>query len=595
MNLKRLILLVGAISLGIAFTSMWILFILGSPEMALASSHTVCPSGPPACAFSSVQSAVDAAADGDVIKVAQGTYTGVSNRNGNNQLVYLDKSLTIRGGYTTTNWISPDPVAFPTTLDADGQGRVLYITGDISPTIAGLRITGGEADGLGSPIGIDAGGGVIILSATATLKDNQIFENAANSSHNGDGGGLYLYQSDAILEGNTIFSNTAQRQGGGVNLYGSAALLTNNTISANKAPGSGNGGVNIEFSPATLTGNLISGNWGNGVFIDRSPVMLFYNTIADNFRGIFLWESDNAMLIGNIISHNYGGGIWTNGDFVTLRGNYISENSADWWAGIDVSGKNLSLIGNTIFSNTSTHGGGGGVFHGDGEIIGNTIISNTAGGGGGGLTLMGDAAGTLIKVTIMGNIISGNKAQENGGGMSINNSDATLINNIIADNQAIEGSGLQFSSSSSRLLHNTIARNHGGHGSGVWLSDSSVILTDTIIVSQTLGIYVHFDSSASLDATLWGGGTSWDNQRDWGGAGSIFTGTVNLWGVPDFIDYQAGDYRIGPESAAIDQGIEAGVMTDVENQPRPYQAPDIGADEYWPPGALMHIYLPLVR
>lgn len=29
------------------------------------------------------------------------------------------------------------------------QGRVLYITGDINPTIEGLRITGGSAVGLG--------------------------------------------------------------------------------------------------------------------------------------------------------------------------------------------------------------------------------------------------------------------------------------------------------------------------------------------------------------------------------------------------------------------------------------------------------------
>ena len=41
------------------------------------------------------------------------------------------------------------PTTTPTTLDAQRQGRVLYITGDINPTIEGLSITGGNAAGLG--------------------------------------------------------------------------------------------------------------------------------------------------------------------------------------------------------------------------------------------------------------------------------------------------------------------------------------------------------------------------------------------------------------------------------------------------------------
>ena len=81
---------------------------------------------------------------------------------------------------------------------------------------------------------------------------------------------------------------------------------------------------------------------------------------------------------------------------------------------------------------------------------------------------------------------------------------------------------------------------------------------------------------------------------DWIGFGNIITGTVNIWGNPDFIDYEAGDCHIGSGSAALDKGIDAGVALDIDYQPRPYQAPDIGADEYWPPDALKTIYLPLI-
>ena len=93
-------------------------------------------------------------------------------------------------------------------------------------------------------------------------------------------------------------------------------------------------------------------------------------------------------------------------------------------------------------------------------------------------------------------------------------------------------------------------------------------------------------------STLWGDG-AWANGSDWAGTGTIST-TNDLSGNPDFIDPDAGDYHIGPDSDAIDQGVDAGVTSDIDHHPRPYQEPDIGADEYWPPGALKFIYLPVI-
>ena len=145
MNVKRLLILTGTIIFALALVSMWFLILSGAPVLTRAASYTVCEAGSPTCDYDSIQIAVDAAGDGDVIKVAEGTYTGINHRFGHAQVVYLDKSITIRGGYTTTNWTTSDPVANPTTVDAEGQGRVLYVSGNINPTIAGLRITGGEA------------------------------------------------------------------------------------------------------------------------------------------------------------------------------------------------------------------------------------------------------------------------------------------------------------------------------------------------------------------------------------------------------------------------------------------------------------------
>lgn len=97
-----------------------------------------------------VQYAVDQALPGDEIRVAAGTYTDMDNLGDLRQIVYLEKSLTIRGGYTTANWTTPDPGANPTTLDAEGQGRVMVISPTITVHLEGLRFVGGDATGLGA-------------------------------------------------------------------------------------------------------------------------------------------------------------------------------------------------------------------------------------------------------------------------------------------------------------------------------------------------------------------------------------------------------------------------------------------------------------
>ena len=94
--------------------------------------------------YDTIQAAVDEAAAGDIVRVAGGRYTGVSARGGATQLVYLDRSLMIQGSYDPLLW-TVDPANHPSILDAEDQGRVLYITGVVSPVLwIGLTgLTGG--------------------------------------------------------------------------------------------------------------------------------------------------------------------------------------------------------------------------------------------------------------------------------------------------------------------------------------------------------------------------------------------------------------------------------------------------------------------
>jgi len=247
----------------------------------MAELH-VCPSG---CAYSSVQEAVDTAGYGDVIKVATGTYTDIHARNGITQVVYISQTVTIQGGYTTDNWTTPDPVANPTTLDAQGQGRVLVIANN-DVAIKGLRITGGDATGLGGGPNFcqDIGGGVYIQSGSmVTISDNWLYDNTAAC------GGGFARGSNAVLSGNRILANTAESLGGGLFLDPSYGTLSGNVIAHNTAGTSG-GGLVFTGMP-TLINNVITDNQasvtGSGIAMagpDGCPVLL-HNTIARNLGG----------------------------------------------------------------------------------------------------------------------------------------------------------------------------------------------------------------------------------------------------------------------------------------------------------------------
>ncbi len=419
--------------------------------------------------YATVQEAVDAATPGDTVKVA-GTCSGVEARGGAFQTVYLDKAITLRGGYTNTNWTTADPLAHPTTLDAQGEGRVIHISGPCDPTVEGFNITGGDAAGLGgTPGGGDAGGGLLVSAADAVIKNNRVFGNAA-----GEGGGVYLRSSDGTLRGNVVSTNTH----GGVALFSGDALLHANTVRGNVGVG-----VFLSVSEATVDGNLITSNAG---------------------RGLSLFGSE-ATVSGNTVVHN-----------------------AD--RGLDLTGSDAALRGNVISSNAN-------------------------------------------------------------GGLSFYRSDAVLINNIVGGNQLDTARGaLEIVASSPRLVHNTIAHNTGGDGVGVYVGDfagsyATARLTNTILVSHTVGISVPTGNAAALDATLWHG-----NGIDWGGGGTINT-VRDRGGWPAFVDPVGGNFHIGLGSAAINEGVAAGVMTDVDGQQRPEGGGyDIGADEY----VSVHSYLPLV-
>jgi uncharacterized repeat protein (TIGR01451 family) len=429
--------------------------------------------------------------DGDEIRVAAGRYTDLNTSllpgiRTITQVVRIYEDVTIRGGYTPANWTVSDPLANPTILDAQGQGRVLYIDGDVDVTIEGLWITGGDATGLGGgPVGDeDVGGGVYATVNQIAVEDCRVFSNAA-----GYGGGLYLGCDAATLGGNLVTSNTA-RQGGGLYIDRGESTFSANVVAANAA------------------------EYGGGLFVSNSTATIGENELRSNEAitaggGLLLWRSEYAIMTRN-----------------------------------------------TVISNTAMRGGG----------------------------LYLDESGSGID----GNFFIANVATE-GGGLFLDQSAATLANNIVAENRAdVAGSGLYILASSPLVMHSTVARNGstagGGGESAIYVTDdgetvSDVDLVNTILVGHDVGIIVTVNNRAELASTLWGTG-AWANVTDWGGAGTIDTGSYNYWDHPDFVAPDAGDYHIGVASAALDKGPYTGVSDDIDGEPRPQgRGYDLGADE----------------
>ena len=551
-----------ALGLGLTLASLWLLS-GGASQVTLAQSGTgvirvattgsdTSGCGGQAAPCRTVQYAVDQAQADDEIQVAAGTYTGVQTIGGARQLVYINKTVTIRGGYTAPDFADPpNPEDNPTILDAESQGRVIYVKQYISSTIEGLWITGGNAThAIQSPWG---GGGIYGYDATLVIANNVISHNVASTGTSswGYGGGMYI-RGSAVISGNRVISNVASTSysGGGGGIYISHA-----------------GGVQIINNVVLSNTGSITGGQGYG-------------------GGIYLTHSDGAIVDGNRIEHNvaqqkqgfsgsYGGGIVClfSDDALfshnTVRHNIASMVESGGFGGAIYIGESdrLHIQSNAFEGNWASaigEGGGGALIANDAHdllINGNQVLSNWAGRGGG-FYISSDSTFTMTN-----NIVAGNNSWYGGGGLAINTSAGERVTGTI--------------------LHNTFAANNLGYGEGrsaihTYGPDVSLVLTNNLIYSHTYGVIVVPTSTVRLYNTLF-----YANDTDTSGSGEIHN-TDPITGQDPLLD---ASYRLGAGSPAIDAGVDAGVSTDIDGDPRPLgDGYDIGADEF----AWRHIYLPLV-
>jgi len=516
-----------------------------------------------------IQVALDKAGPGDTIYVAnkfsQAVYTGP---------ITITKPNHLEGGWKVTptpmglGWHRPSPCeANRTVIDAQGNWRaVTFSSSPYQPSIDCFTITGGD--------GALHGGGIYGKDVNPIITNNVITKNygtSTDATHIGLGGGIYLENAGTgtLISGNLIEENIAnfvgKGKGGGIYCKNSEVEIRDNSIEGNTASPSGDfgegGGIYLDncFS-SLIAGNTLEDNVGGfnrdgsggGIFLEKSDnVTILQNTIHSNKA---TWSGDNG----------FGGGICINGgEDNTLSQNSIFSNYGAYFAGapsqangygggIAISNSlqtkiTFNLIRNNIATRgiSAAMGSGGGIYEFQGSLfLGNNDISYNYANNPASPSNNAIAGGIYLEETTVsmdGNKIIGNMATGSsyavGGGVRLNNCSAyTITNNIIAENSAsIKGSGIAIHSSTGKLIHNTVARSSLGDGVGILLQNSgSAELKNTIIVSNTVGIFVETGASAVMQATLWGGG-SWANVTDWSGTGSL-TSSSNYWGDPLFVD-----------------------------------------------------------
>lgn len=249
---------------------------------------------------SAVRAALAAVSPGDTVKVA-GYCPGVQASGGTTQTVIISQSVTLAGGYTTTNWTTPDPLAYPTILDADGGGRVIYASA--AATLTHLTIQNGASDDHGGgayfayvPATVS---GVTFISNTAVnngggaaLFDTAIISNVTftGNSSGGFGGGMYVL-SAADVDGSSFISNSAALNGGGASFNG-ATSVAGVTFAGNTAIGQYGGGAAFHNS-ATVT---------NTTFTDNASAA-FYGGGGAYFSGAYPRQLTNILFARNQSNH----------------------------------------------------------------------------------------------------------------------------------------------------------------------------------------------------------------------------------------------------------------------------------------------------
>ena len=334
-------------------------------------------------AFTDLQDALDMAAYGDTILVAQGTYRPDGPNGDPNATFVLVNGVTIQGGYAGLGADDPDqwdPSLFATILSGDLNGDDVdgddgrrrrpgdpippwtqredncfhVVTGratDANTVLAGVTLTAGYArDGKG-------GGGLLADTRASVVLRNCLF---LDNDSETDGGAIHNVNSSSLrLIGCSVIGNRAARYGGGIfNKRRSLLHLADCELSGNWSSGDGGGIASQDESPLTaercafrdntavLQGGatysvdgsastfincLFTGNVGDAIHSRYGPVTLTHCTITNNGSGSrptsIVRVIGPVEIINSIVQDNADSGIGESFDVDVLDNTFLMDHS----------------------------------------------------------------------------------------------------------------------------------------------------------------------------------------------------------------------------------------------------------------------------
>ncbi len=311
---------------------------LVSVKNVSAATFNVCKTS---CAYSTIQSAINAASPGDTVLVDDGTYIEnidfmgkaitVNSVNGAGKTIIdgaqKDSVVTfnnnedrssVLAGFTLTNGSGKPDIwrgnvwgggiyingASPNINNciiqqnhADWQGGGIYCANNSSPQIYKCTIRGNDSGGYGGGIHIEqsspeitactisnnvaglSGGGIEFETTSGAIKDCQVLLNIANY-----GGGADVYNSSPSFVNCVIANNNALESGGGLSGGGAFYNLINCTVANNTSGAEGSGIWCFDGFP-TVVNSIV---WGNTIYVPASvpdPITITYSNIEGGWAG----------------------------------------------------------------------------------------------------------------------------------------------------------------------------------------------------------------------------------------------------------------------------------------------------------------------
>jgi len=318
--------------------------------------------------YPTIQSAINAANNGDTVLVSPGTYVENINFGGkaitvnssggasvtiidgnhNGTVVTFNHSeaaasvlsgFTIRNGYLSggsgagilVSSASPTIISNTITANHAAVAIGIFVNGG-SPLIKNNTITGNDQTNAGD--GGLGGGGIAVSGTSSSASNPQIINNIITNNSvaaGGDGGGISVtYFSSPVIQGNLIRGNSAYNNGGGISLNAyNSPVVSNNLIVNNNAGGGGSGGGLSVFARSGATVTVVNNT-------------IAANTAYDGTSGIVTTGSAQyATLTNNIVMAAAGqtavtcNTLWSSASALFSYNGVYSATGTAWTAACD--------------------------------------------------------------------------------------------------------------------------------------------------------------------------------------------------------------------------------------------------------------------